>query len=115
MTSFDAVLSSMGVISFLLFLIFYKRLKPSSFWDKGHPRPFWTMLHFALSGSRTATLIIAMYQGRHVEIFSALITVVVFAATGTIMMRLASRAETMSLNDRLSDDIDKDVKRISSK
>lgn len=115
MTSFDAVLSIMGVVSFLLFLIFYKRLKPGPFWGKVHPREFWAVLHFASAGSRAGTMIMAMYQGRHVEIFSALINVAVFAVTGVIMMRLASKAEIMSLSDRLSDDIDKDVKKISSK
>jgi len=115
MNSFDAVFSIMGVISFLLFLIFYKRLKKSPFWGKVHPRGFWAMLHLIAPGSRIGTMIVALYEGRHVEILSAMMHITVFTVTGIIMMRLANRAEIVSLNGKLSEDIDKDVRKLSSK
>lgn len=114
MNSFDLVLLIMAVVSFLMFLVFYKRLKTSPFWGKVHPRWFWANTQFFVAGPRAGILISKLIRGRHVNSISALMSITVFIVTGIIMMKLASRADIVSLNEKISEDIDNNARKFNS-
>lgn len=115
MNSFDIVLSIVGIISFFLFVIFYKRLRPTRFFgDKVHPADVWAMWQAVFAGPRTAELIRSWIRGNRVD-FSPLLSAVVLVTTGIIMLILAHRTKSSTLDEHLSEDIDKQITKLSNK
>jgi hypothetical protein len=105
MTSFNIAWSLLGITSFVLYLIFYKKLKPSPFWGKWHPANFWATTHLMLSIPQ-ARDIIGIFKGKQMDI-STLLSFALIAATGIIMVILAGRVTSMELQKRLADEIEK--------
>lgn len=115
MNSFDIVLSIVGIISFFLFVIFYKRLRPTRFFGgKIHPADVWAMWQVVFAGPRTAELIRRWIHGNQVD-FSPLLSIVVLVTTGIIMLILGRRAKSSTLDKSLLEDIDKQVTKLGKK
>lgn len=110
----DFVWSIVGIISFLLFLIFHKRLRPTPFWGKLHPTDAWAIPQIAFAGAITGSIIHSWTQGKQAD-FSALLSAVVYTTTAIIMTILAHRAKSSTPKENQSDDIDQQITKSSSK
>ena len=102
------------IISFILFLMFHKRLRPTPFWGELHPADGWTVLHGLLMGGPLGSAIHRWTEGKEPG-FSALLFAVVYAATTLVMLILAHRTKSSTPKENQSDDIHKQVAKPSNK
>ncbi|MGB3477873.1 MAG: hypothetical protein WBB67_01790 [bacterium] len=115
MSSFDIAWSILGIISFLFFMLFYKRLKPGPFWGKMHPAETWAMGQLIFGSPRAGTLTYELIKGNDVNILSILISIGVFALTGIFMMILARKLKQKTLSKGLKDNIDEYLEKLGDK
>lgn len=98
MSLFEILVSLVGIVSFCLFLIFYKKIKPSSFWGKTHPANFWAMAQVVLGGSRLGGRIAGWIKRTDTD-YEPILSIVVFTVTGVIMVILARKAVVAKLKE----------------
>ncbi len=74
-------------LSLLLFLLFYKKLKPSLFWMKTSPSFYWGFTHLIISWTMFVNFIIEWRDFNYID-FRLSFFIIIFAITGIIMLRL---------------------------
>lgn len=111
----DVVWSALGIISFLLFLIFYKKMKPDPFWGKSHPAEAWFICQIAFAGPRVAALILELIRGNNTHIPWLFMSIIILIVTGIVMMILGRGAKKATWDQHLTKDIDEKMENWKAK
>jgi len=101
----ELIFSLVGIISFVLFIIFYQRIEVVRILRTTNVE-CWAFMHMLFGISMLGTRIRAWIAGSGKD-YGLILVVVVFVVTGAIMLRLATTHVKTKWDRKLHTDIDK--------
>jgi multisubunit Na+/H+ antiporter MnhG subunit len=101
----ELIFSLVGIISFVLFVIFYQRIEVVRIVRTTNVE-FWAFMHMLFGMVILGTRIRAWIEGSGKD-YGLILVIVVIVVTGAIMLRLASAYIKTKLEKELRADIDK--------